>query len=158
QFITRRIGDGWITDFTQIHQLSSHASQTDAQEEFLAIKRKNKTRFIEFFNRKNKIRDAQGMIIGPPPLIDIDSLFDVQVKRIHEYKRQLMNALHLIMLYHEILEKPHSRIKRTAILGGKAAAGYEVAKDIIRLISAIGRKINRDPKVEGTLRVIFLEN
>lgn len=159
KFITKRIGDGWITDFSKMRQMASFASDPESLEEFLLIKRKNKERFIEFFNRTNPLRDAQGIVVGPPPLIDIDSLFDVQVKRIHEYKRQLMHALHLIMLYQEILENPHTqRIKRTAIIGGKSAAGYETAKNIIRLFSAIGRKVNRDPAAAHLLRIVYLEN
>lgn len=160
RFMTKRIGDGWITDFQQIRQLAEFASNADSQMEFLAIKKKNKARCIEFLSKENRLRDSTGTNFYPSPLIDIDSLFDVQVKRIHEYKRQLMNALHLIMIYHDILDHPqeHSRIKRTSIIGGKAAAGYETAKEIIRLIYCIARKINRDPAVGGRLKIIFLEN
>jgi starch phosphorylase len=125
----------------------------------MAIKKKNKLRCIEFLNRENRLRDSTGVIVSPPPLIDVDSLFDVQIKRIHEYKRQLMNALHLIMIYQEITRNPHhQRIKRTAIIGGKAAAGYDTAKDIIRLISCIARKVNRDPAASGILKIVYIEN
>jgi starch phosphorylase len=159
KFITKRIGNGWITDFLQIKRLAEFAADPESQEEFLAIKRKNKQRLIDFLNRENRLRDSTGSIFSPPPLIDLDSLFDVQVKRIHEYKRQWMNALHLIMLYQEILEHPeHQRIKRTIIIGGKAAAGYETAKDIIRLIHCIARKVNRQPTLAGFLKIIYLEN
>jgi glycogen phosphorylase len=158
KFVTKKIGDEWITDFLKIKALAKFANDPDSQNEFMEIKRKNKQYFIEFINRENKLRDSTGVIISPPPLIDADSLFDVQVKRIHEYKRQLMNALYLIMLYHELLLDPHSHIKRTSIIGGKAAAGYETAKDIIRLICCIARKINRDPAIAGQLKIVYLEN
>lgn len=158
-FITKRIGDKWITDFSDIRRLAEFASDPDTQDEFLDIKKKNKASCVEFLNRQNLLCNAQGEPTTAPPLIDINSLFDVQVKRIHEYKRQLMNALHLIMVYLEIIENPsHTRIKRTAIVGGKAAAGYETAKDIIRFIYCVARRINRDPAVGNALRVVYLQN
>lgn len=87
-------------------------------EEILIIKKRNKQRLIEFLNQNNQLRNANGEITSSAPLIDVNSLFDVQIKRIHEYKRQLMNILHIIMVYQEILENPHhNRIKRTFILG-----------------------------------------
>jgi glycogen phosphorylase len=159
KFITKRIGDEWITDFSQIKNLAKFADESSSQDEFLAIKKKNKVRLVEFINQENKLRNAMGEIVAPPPIIDINSLFDVQVKRIHEYKRQLMNILHIVMLYHEIRENPsHHRIKRTFIFGGKAAAGYETAKDIIRFIYCVARKINKDPVIAGTIKVIYIEN
>lgn len=158
KFITKRIGDEWITNFLKIKELAKFANDPDSQIEFMDIKRKNKLRFIEFINRENRLRDNSGAIVAPPPLIDPDSIFDVQVKRIHEYKRQLMNALYLIMLYHELLLDPHSHIKRTTIIGGKAAPGYETAKEIIHLICSIARKVNRDPAIAGQLKIVFLEN
>jgi starch phosphorylase len=158
RFITHRIGDEWITNFLKIKELAKFANDVDSLTEFLEIKRKNKLRCIEFLNHENKLRDNTGAAVSPPPLIDPDSLWDVQIKRIHEYKRQLMNALYLIMLYHELSLNPHSHIKRTSIVGGKAAAGYETAKDIIRLIWCIARKVNRDPVIAGQLKIIFLEN
>lgn len=158
KFITQRIGDDWITDFLKIKELAKFASDPESQSEFLEIKKKNKLRCLEFLNLENKLRDSVGAIVAPPPLIDVNSLFDVQIKRIHEYKRQLMNALHIIILYNELLANPESRIKRTVIIGGKAAAGYETAKDIIRLICCIARKINRDPAIRGQLKILYLEN
>lgn len=157
-FITQRIGDGWITDFLKIKELAKFANDPDSQNTFMEIKAKNKLRFIEFINRENKLRDSNGKIIGFPPMVDPDSLFDVQVKRIHEYKRQLMNALYLVMIYHDLELDPKSHIKRTAIIGGKAAPGYEAAKDIIRFISCIARKINRNPTTAGQLHIVYLEN
>lgn len=159
KFITKRIGDGWITDFSQIKKLEAFASDVASQDEFLLIKKKNKYRLIDFINQENKLRNSNGQIVAPAPLIDVNALFDVQVKRVHEYKRQLMNILHIIMLYQEILENPHhQRIKRVCIFGGKAAAGYETAKDIIHLICAVARKINKDHALGGILKVIYIEN
>lgn len=159
QFITKRIGNGWITDFMQIKKLAEYAGDPASRKDFLNIKRKNKARLIEFLSKSNKMRDAQGVISYSTPLIDPSSLFDVQIKRLHEYKRQLMNALHLIMLYFEILDNPnHGRIKRTAIIGGKAAAGYETAKNIIRLINCLARRVNRDPVVSKVLKIVYVEN
>lgn len=159
KFITKRIGNEWITDFSQIHKLADFAGDGTSQEEFLAIKKKNKIRFIDFVNHENHLRNASGEFVSLPPVLDASSLFDVQVKRIHEYKRQLLNILHVIMLYHEIAENPHhGRIKRTFIFGGKAASGYETAKDIIRLICSVGRSINKNPAVEGFLKLIYIEN
>lgn len=159
KFITHRIGDEWITNFSKIQELAKFAGEVESQQEFLDIKKRVKQRLIEFLNRYNKQRDRNGQVTDNPVLIDVNSLFDVQIKRIHEYKRQFMNALHLIMLYHEIVQNPHhQRIKRTVFIGGKAAAGYETAKDIIRLIYCIARKINRDPAVGGIVKVVYIEN
>lgn len=159
KFITKRIGDDWITDFSHIQEIANFASDPDSQEEFLTIKKKNKIRLAEFIAHENRLRNESGIPKIQPPTIDISSLFDVQIKRIHEYKRQLLNVLHLVILYQEILANPeHHRLKRTVIFAGKAAAGYETAKDIIRFITAVARKINRDPAVGGLLKVIFIEN
>lgn len=159
QFISKRIGDGWITDFQQIKKLAEFAKDPVSRQELMMIKRKNKFRLIDFLSKHNKLRNARGEFSYPVPIIDPTSLFDLQIKRIHEYKRQMMNALHLIMLYFEILENPnHGRIKRTVIVGGKAAAGYETAKNTIRLINCIARKVNRDPIASKILKVVYVEN
>lgn len=159
KFITHLIGDEWICDFSQIAKLQKHASDPECQSEFLAIKKKNKQELIKFLSHENRIRDNTGAYTAFVPIIDSDSLFDMQIKRIHEYKRQMLNLLHIIVLYREILENPHhNRIKRTILFGGKAAAGYESAKEIIRLTHCIGRKINHDPAVNGLLKVIYVEN
>lgn len=159
RFITKRIGDRWTTDFTQIKKIQDFAGDPVAQQEFLDIKTKNKQRLIHFLTRENKLRDINGLVLGETPLLDVDSLFDVQIKRIHEYKRQLMNALHILMVYDELLQQPEpERIKRTCIFGGKAAAGYVRAKEIIRLLHCIARKVNNDPVSNGFLRVVFVEN
>lgn len=159
RFITQRIGSGWICDFTEISKLKAYASDPDSQAQLLAIKKKNKTNLIKFITQENKLRDSKGEFLSYAPVVDVDSLFDVQIKRVHEYKRQLMNILHVIVLYQEMLENPnHNRIKRTVIMGGKAASGYEVAKDTIRLAYCIGRKINRDPDLKGMLKFLYVEN
>lgn len=159
KFITTRIGDEWITDFPQIRKLADFANDPASQEELMNIKKKNKIRLIEYLNQNNKLRNGKGEAVLPAPLIDVNSLFDVQVKRIHEYKRQLMNILHVVMMYHEICSNPeHERIKRTMIFSGKAAAGYATAKDIIRFIHCVGRKINKDPSVNNLLKIIYIEN
>lgn len=159
KFITKRIGDGWITDFWQISKLAEFAGDPVSQEEFMAIKKKNKLRLIDFIKSENRLRNSIGEVVAPPPIIDVNSLFDVQVKRVHEYKRQLMNVLHIVMLYNDICENPnHERIKRTFIFGGKAAAAYETAKDIIRFIHCVARKINKDASINGLLKIIYIEN
>ncbi|MBN9376950.1 MAG: glycogen phosphorylase [Chlamydiales bacterium 38-26] len=159
KFITKRIGDGWTVDFTRIAELSNFAADQPSQEEFLAIKKRNKQRLAEYLSEHNRQRNDKGDVVVGSPLIDINSLFDVQIKRIHEYKRQLMNILHVIMVYQEIVKNPHhQRIKRTCIFAGKAAASYEMAKDIIRFIYAVARKVNKDPATYDLLKVVFIEN
>lgn len=159
KLITHHIGDEWICDFSQIAKLKKYAADPECQAEFLVIKKKNKQQLIKFLSQENRLRDSTGAYTSYFPILDPDSLFDMQIKRIHEYKRQMLNLLHVIVLYREILENPnHNRIKRTVLFGGKAAAGYETAKEIIRLIYCIGRKINRDPAVNGQLKVMYVEN
>lgn len=158
-FITARIGNNWITNFADIAKLSSFASDEKSQQEFLEIKRKNKQRLIAFMKEDGKPRDSAGKPIAAHITLDSSALFDVQIKRVHEYKRQLLNALHLIMMYHEILDNPNtSRVKRLVLFGGKAAASYEIAKTIIQLISCIAKKINHDPIASQFLNVVYLEN
>lgn len=158
-FITRRIGDGWITDFSQIRKIADFAEDGEAQYEFLDVKRRNKERLVEFLDLESKHRSHPADAICFSPLIETDSIFDMQIKRFHEYKRQLMNILHVIMVYNEIKENPnHGRIKRTVFFAGKAAAGYEAAKNIIRLIYCVARRVNKDPAVGPLLKVSFIEN
>lgn len=159
EFLFKRIGREWITNFTQIAKIADFASDKASQDEFLAIKKKNKTALIEFLKTENTIRDTTGKIKDHTHPLDETALFDVQVKRIHEYKRQLMNALHLIMVYQELKANPNARtVPRFAIFGGKAAPGYERAKQIIQLITAIGRTVDTDPAVNKKLAVTFIEN
>lgn len=157
KFITKRIGDGWVTDFSQIKKLAHYADDKESQEEFWEIRKKNKDHLISYMKHFCKVRDKTGKVVSSPLFIDHDSLFDVQIKRFHEYKRQLMNALHILMVYHDMLENPN-RIKRTCIFAGKTAPGYETAKNIIRLIFAIARKLNHDPKTRRLLQVVIVEN
>jgi starch phosphorylase len=157
-FITARIGAGWITNFAEIIKLAPFGDDPDSQMEFLQIKKRNKERLAHFISQNNKLRDSYGQFTGTTHLVTPDALFDVQIKRIHEYKRQLLNALHVIMLYQELLENPNARLKRVVFFAGKAAASYKTAKDIIRLIWCLARRINNDPKISGQLKVIFVEN
>lgn len=159
-FLTARIGDGWITNFEQIKKIADFSEDTSALQELREIKRLNKLRLIEMLSEENRLRNDQGEIVEDGPLLNPDTLFDIQTKRIHEYKRQLMNALGIIMIYHDMLENPlhHARSPRTVIFGGKAAASYDTAKYIIQLISAIGRKVNYDGRINGHLKVVMVEN
>lgn len=159
EFISERIGDKWIVDFNEIIKLQNFAFDKKSQDELLDIKKRNKQRLLDLIYREQIDRDLQGREHPFTDKIHIDSLFDVQVKRVHEYKRQLMNALHLIMIYFNLLENPNSRkIKRTAIFAGKAAAGYTIAKYIIQLIYLIGKKVNNHPDLQDKLKVVYLEN
>jgi starch phosphorylase len=158
-FITSRIGKGWITDFSNIKDLANFASDPKSQLEFLEIRKKNKNRLIHYLSHVKKHTDS-GKSIKAPLLIDNESIFFVQIKRFHEYKRQLMNILHLMMVYHDIVNNPtdHKRIKRTCIFAGKSSAGYETAKDIIRLLFSVAKKINSNREVKKIIQVVFIEN
>jgi starch phosphorylase len=145
--ITSRIGKGWITDLTQLRQLSGLADNPSFREEFSAVKRANKQRLTELI--KNRLSRQ----------IDPDSLFDVQVKRIHEYKRQLLNILHVITLYNRIRTNPSLEVvPRTVIIAGKAAPGYLTAKLIIKLANSVADIVNNDPAVRGLLKLVFIPN
>lgn len=158
-FLEKRIGNGWITHFEEIARIAEFANDEESQKEFLDIKRKNKERLLKMIEDDMEERHGKGKVYATENFLGSDALFDVQIKRVHEYKRQLMKALHLLMLYFEIKENPHShRVKRFAIFGGKAAPGYRVAKSIIRFIYCLSRKINHDPDASQKLKVIFIEN
>lgn len=158
-FLTERIGKGWLTDFTQIAGIAAYADKEETQNAFLTVKRENKKRLIHFLKEQNTTRDAAGSLIVPMYDLDPHALFDMQIKRVHEYKRQLMHVLHLIMLYHDLLDNVESRsISRVAIFAGKAAPGYEVARYIIQLIVCLARTLNRDTRLKGKLKVVFVEN
>lgn len=159
EFLEKRIGRGWITDFSQMRKLSAFASDPDSQDDFLRIKQQNKVSLLKFLFGENATRDNTGKMLPHFCCLDENAIFDVHIKRLHEYKRQLLNALHLIMVYQEI--RDHARtpcVPRLAIFGGKAAPGYERAKQILQLICAIGRKFQADPEVKNKLGVIFVEN
>ncbi|MEP7312428.1 MAG: glycogen/starch/alpha-glucan phosphorylase [Pseudomonadota bacterium] len=145
--ISRSIGTGWIRNLDELRQLEMMIDDSNFRSEWRDIKRHNKVRLAEL------VRDRTGTMIDP------DSIYDVQVKRIHEYKRQHLNALHVIALYHRLKTNKNLDIPpRTFIFGGKAAPGYHKAKLIIRLITAIGEVVNRDPQVRDLLKVVFLPN
>jgi len=148
--ITEAIGDGWVTDLFQLKRLAGVASDAAFGERWRAAKRENKLQLMAIIEEQYRHR-GEMIIINP------DSLFDCQVKRIHEYKRQLLNALHAITLYNRIKDHPNGEhVPRTIIFGGKAAPGYFMAKLIIRLINAIGNRVNGDKEVGDLLRVVFL--
>ena len=148
--ITEGIGEGWVTDLFQLKQLSSLATDAAFADKWRTAKHDNKLRLMEIITSQYQ-RRGQTITLNP------DSLFDCQVKRIHEYKRQLLNALHAITLYNRIKDNPHgNHLPRTIIFGGKAAPGYVLAKLIIKLINAIGDKVNHDADVGDVLRVVFL--
>ncbi|MBI5570832.1 MAG: glycogen/starch/alpha-glucan phosphorylase [Desulfomonile tiedjei] len=145
--ITRRIGDGWIANLDELRKLEAFLDDEDFQTEWRHIKRSNK------IDLATEIRDRTGIVVDP------DSLFDVQVKRLHEYKRQHLNVLHIITLYRYIKQNPDSDVvPRTFIFGGKAAPGYFMAKLIIRLINSVAQVINYDPDVKGRIKVVFFPN
>lgn len=157
--ITQKIGEGWKQDFSQIRKFAMFAGDEETQQQLLRVKRVCKNRLLEFLRRDARPRDVQGRQIPSVVTADDSFLFDIQAKRIHEYKRQLMNALHVIMEYHDILANPNRpRIKRFVIFAGKAAASYEIAKTIIRLIHCIAKKVNSDPIASQFLNVAYVEN
>jgi len=158
EFISRRIGRYWIRDFESISRLAEYASDPASQQEFLQIKKQNKQALIDFLTMENPVRNDKGLAITNSTALNTDAIFDVHVKRFHEYKRQLLNALHLIMIYHELKDGKTDRLPRMSIFGGKSAAGYERAKQIILLICAIARKVKADPDVNARLCLAFIEN
>ena len=146
-WVTDHIGDEWITDLPKISKLKVYADDKKAQAEFMNIKYRNKVRLAKYILEHNGIE------------VDPRSIFDVQVKRLHEYKRQLMNILHVIHLYHKIKEHPEMDFyPRTFIFGAKAAAGYRRAKLTIKLINSVADVINHDPAINGKLKVVFIED
>ncbi len=146
-WITGHIGDEWITDLPQLSKLKVYADDEKAQQEFMNIKYQNKVRLAKY------ILEHNGIEVTP------HSIFDVQVKRLHEYKRQLLNILHVMYLYNEIKEHPEMDFyPRTFIFGAKAAAGYRRAKLTIKLINAVADVINNDASINGKIKVVFIEN
>ncbi len=145
--ITSRIGEGWIRDLSQLQGLIPLADDAGFQQEVAAVKRANKLSFGVELKRSMGIE------------IDVDSLFDVQIKRIHEYKRQLLNLLHVVTLYKRICANPQTdTVPRTVIFGGKAAPGYAMAKLIIKLINDVAEIVNNDVRIHGRLKLIFVPN
>jgi starch phosphorylase len=147
RLICEAIGDAWVRDLERLRDLETVADDPAFQRQWRRIKRANKE------DLATHARDRTGIAIDP------ESLFDVQVKRIHEYKRQHLNILHVIALYHRLKCDPHADVQpRTVIFGGKAAPGYHLAKLIVKLVHAVGEVVNRDPAVRDRLRVVFLPN
>lgn len=146
-WVTSYVGDDWITDLPKINKLKVYADDEKAQQEFMNIKYKNKVRLAKYILEHNGIE------------VDPRSIFDVQVKRLHEYKRQLLNILHIMHLYNELKEHPDMNFyPRTFIFGAKAAAGYRNAKLTIKLINAVGEVVNNDPAINGKIKVVFIED
>ncbi|MCQ2518460.1 MAG: glycogen/starch/alpha-glucan phosphorylase [Lachnospiraceae bacterium] len=146
-WVTDHIGDEWITDLPQISKLKVYASDKKAQAQFMNIKYQNKVRLAKYIKEHNGID------------VDPRSIFDVQVKRLHEYKRQLLNILHVMYLYNELKEHPDMEFyPRTFIFGAKAAAGYRNAKLTIKLINSVADVINNDKSIDGKIKVVFIEN
>jgi len=145
--LSEYIGSGWTTNLFELHRLRPLAEDSDFRARWQEVKRENKRRLASYILRHNKVE------------VDVDSLFDCQVKRLHEYKRQLLNVLHIITLYNRIRECPGLDIvPRTFIFSGKAAHSYGMAKLIIRLANAVSDAVNSDPLVNKRLRVVFLAN
>lgn len=145
--ITSRIGDKWVKKLDELKKLEKFAADKKFQAEWRAVKKENKEKMVQL------IADEQRLAVDP------NSLFDVQVKRFHEYKRQLLNALHVIALYRRIKANPNGRFTpRTVFFGGKAAPGYYQAKLIIKFINSIADVVNQDPQIKGKLMVVFLPN
>ena len=146
-WITSKIGDGWITDLSQISKLKPLVEDEEARREFMEIKYQNKVRLAKYIKEHNGID------------VDPRSIFDIQVKRLHEYKRQLLNILHIMYLYNQIKEHPEmSFYPRTFIFGAKAAAGYLRAKETIKLINSVADVVNNDRSINGKLKVVFIED
>ncbi len=147
KWVTDHIGDEWVTDLSQLDRLSVYVDDPKFQAEFMNIKYQNKVRLAKY------IKEHNGIDVNPR------SIFDVQVKRLHEYKRQLLNIFHVIYLYEQIKEHPEMDFyPRTFIFGAKAAAGYRTAKLTIKLINAVADVVNNDASIGGKIKVVFIEN
>lgn len=146
-WITEQIGDEWITDLPHLAKLKVYVDDPKFQQEFMNIKYQNKLRLAKYIKEHNGID------------IDPRSIFDVQVKRLHEYKRQLLNILHVMYLYNQLKDNPNmDMVRRTFIFGAKAAAGYQIAKKTIKLINSVADVINNDKSINGKLKVVFIED
>jgi len=147
QFITKRIGHGWEKDLSLLEGLEKFVDDEDSLNELMAIKHQNKEKLATY------LKNTQNEFLDP------DSIFDVQIKRLHEYKRQLLNILHIMYEYNRLIDEPdYNPPSRTYIFGAKAASGYRRAKLIIKLINTVAERINNDRRVRGKLRVVFVEN
>ena len=146
-WVTSKIGDEWITNLPHIKKLEIYADDEKCRQEFMNIKYQNKIRLAKYIKEHNGID------------VDPRSIFDVQVKRLHEYKRQLMNILHVMYLYNQLKDNPNmDMVPRTFIFGAKAAAGYKRAKLTIKLINSVADVINNDRSIGGKIKVVFIED
>ena len=146
-WVTSKVGEDWVTDLSHIKGLEIYADDKKCQKEFMNIKYQNKVRLAKY------IKEHNGINVNPR------SIFDVQVKRLHEYKRQLLNILHVMYLYNQIKEHPEMEFyPRTFIFGAKAASGYRRAKLTIKLINSVADVINNDKSIDGKIKVVFIEN
>ena len=146
-WVSNKIGEDWITNLKHLKKLEIYADDKKAQQEFMQIKYQNKLRLAEYIQKHNGVE------------VDPRSIFDVQVKRLHEYKRQLLNILHVMYLYNQLKEHPEMEFyPRTFIFGAKAAAGYKNAKLTIKLINSVADVINNDPSINGKIKVVFIED
>ena len=147
KFISERIGDGFVLDAGELEKLRPYVDDPASLEEFMAVKRQNKAAFADY------LKKTAGVTVDP------DTLFDVQVKRLHEYKRQHLNALHIVSRYLELKDNPNLDVQpRTYLFGAKSAPGYYLAKEIIRFICNLGKEIEADPVIREKLRVVYLED
>ena len=147
QWVTDHIGDGWITNLPEIKKIEPLADDPECRRQFREIKYQNKLRLAEYIREYNHIE------------VNPESIFDVQVKRLHEYKRQLLNILHVMYLYNQLKDHPEwDMVPRTFIFGAKAAAGYRIAKLTIKLINSVAEVINHDPSINGKIKVVFIED
>ncbi|HCY35883.1 MAG: glycogen phosphorylase [Candidatus Margulisiibacteriota bacterium] len=158
ELITSKIGFGWISDLSELKKLESYIDDEVFINQLMDVKAKNKEALTSYIFEYNPVKDANGEIVERIE-INPDSIFDVHAKRLHEYKRQLMNALHIMMLHNEIKENPDKVfVPRTFIFAAKAAPGYQMAKDIIKFINILARRTNNAPELRGLIKVVFLEN
>ena len=147
EWVNKYIGNDWVTDLPHLQKLAVYVDDEKAQQEFMNIKYQNKLRLADYIQKHNGVK------------VDPRSIFDVQVKRLHEYKRQLLNILHVMYLYNKIKEHPEMEFyPRTFIFGAKAAAGYRIAKLTIKLINSVAEVINNDASIGGKIKVVFIED
>ncbi|XP_073494607.1 glycogen phosphorylase, liver form [Phyllobates terribilis] len=147
ELIAEKIGEDYVRDLSQLSKLNKYVDDNTFIRDISKVKEENKIKFIQYLEKAYKIK------------LNPSSMFDVQVKRIHEYKRQLLNCLHIITMYNRIRANPTKDfVPRTVIIGGKAAPGYYMAKNIIKLITSVGEIVNNDPLIGNKLKVIYLEN
>ncbi|HEY4491374.1 MAG TPA: glycogen/starch/alpha-glucan phosphorylase, partial [Acidobacteriota bacterium] len=147
ELMSSKIGEGWITNLSELEKLIPHAEEKTFRQEWRRVKQQNKEQLADYIAKTTGVK------------VNTDTIFDIQVKRIHEYKRQLLNALHVVHLYNRIKSNANEAfVPRTVIFAGKAAPGYHTAKLIIKLINSIADVVNRDPDIDDRLRVVFLPN